>query len=244
MRLNYIDNCDCLEGLREIPDKSVDLIVTDPPYRLVSGGCKDIGITNSGIFRQQYQREAKKGKLFKHNDIPFTEWLPEAYRVLKPGSHCYIMVNGRNLAGLQCECEKIGFAYQNLLTWDKGNVTPSKWYMNRCEFILMLRKGKAKNIKNMGTPSLLAIPNPVGKKTHPTEKPVGLLRILIENSSAPGDVVLDPFVGSGTTAVACLRTGRNYIGFELDERYHAIAQQRIAETVDAMLEDETEEGEE
>lgn len=230
MRLNYIGNCDCLDGLKNVQDDSVDLVVTDPPYRLVAGGSTKGGINNSGILKQQPRQVIQKGMVFKHNSIVFADWIPEVYRVLKTGSHCYIMTNGRNLSELQRECEKSRLIYQNLLVWDKQNVTPSKWYMHRCEFILMLRKGKAKNINNMGMPSLLSIQNNVGRKVHPTEKPVDLMQILVENSTQVGDVVLDPFMGSGTTAVACLKTGRNYIGFELDEKYHAIAMQRIANT--------------
>lgn len=83
----------------------------------------------------------KQGKLFKHNDIKFSDWLPEVYRVLKPKAHCYIMINPRNLKELQTEAEKAGFAFQNILIWDKGNATPNKYYMNAYEMILMLRKG-------------------------------------------------------------------------------------------------------
>ena len=74
-----------------------------------------------------------------------------------------------------------------------------------------------------------------GEKEHPTQKPVALIEKMIQDSTEPGAVVLDTFMGSGTTAVACLRTGRNYIGFELDEGYLALAQRRIAETVDKLL---------
>lgn len=76
-----------------------------------------------------------------------------------------------------------------------------------------------------------------GKKLHPTQKPVELIQKMIEDSTEPGAVVLDTFMGSGTTAVACVKTGRNYIGFELNERYHAIAQERIAAAVDELLTD-------
>lgn len=77
-----------------------------------------------------------------------------------------------------------------------------------------------------------------GEKVHPTQKPVELITKAIEDSTEPGAVVLDTFMGSGTTAVASLKTGRNYIGFELDEKYHAIAQRRIAAETPQMTEDE------
>lgn len=231
MKLNDIvlQQGDCLELMKKIPDGSIDLIVTDPPYKLVSGGC--VGkrsMANTGIFKSNSDA-VRKGKLFNHNEITFAEWIPEAFRVLKEKAHCYIMINGRNLAALQNECEKAGFIYQNLLVWNKGNVTPSKWYMNQCEFILMLRKGKAKNINVMGTSTLLDAPNIIGEKCHPTEKPVALMQKLVINSSKYDETVLDPFMGSGSAGIACLNTSRKFIGMELDEQYFEIAKERIEE---------------
>lgn len=219
---------DCLEIMKQIPDKSIDLVVTDPPYKLVAGGCTKGGMANSGIFSRN-KRAVKRGTVFDCNEVSFSEWLPEIFRVLKHSAHCYIMINGRNLFHLQQECNKAGFKYQNLLVWDKRHLTPNKWYMNQCEFILMLRKGKAKNIHNMGTSTLFSIPSIVGRKKHPTEKPVELLQILIENSSETEDIVLDPFMGAGSTGVACVNIGRNFIGIELDKQYFDIAEKRINE---------------
>jgi site-specific DNA-methyltransferase (adenine-specific) len=229
MEFDVIYNEDCLKGMKKIPDGSIDLIVTDPPYKIVAGGCTNKGnMATTGILSRTADA-VKKGELFEHNKIKFAEWIPQIYRILKETAHCYIMVNGRNLSELQSECMKVGFTYQNLLVWNKGNLTPNKWYMNQCEFILMLRKGKAKNINNMGTSTLLNVQNIIGKKLHPTEKPVELMKILIENSSNPGDIILDPFLGSGSTCVAAVNTNRHYIGFELDEKYFDIACQRLDE---------------
>ena len=226
---------DCLEFLKDIPDESVDLVVTDPPYKIVAGGCTNVGnMATTGVLSRN-TKAVRTGKLFEHNDVTFSDWLPDVYRVLKEASHCYIMINGRNLSELQSECEKVGFTYQNLLVWNKGNVTPNKWYMNQCEFILMLRKGKAKNIKNMGTSTLLDVQNIIGKKVHPTEKPAYLMKILIENSSEQGEVVLDPFMGSGSTGIACVTENRNFIGIELDEQYFEVAQDRIKQAKSAWL---------
>ena len=228
-------NDDCLNVFKTINDNSIDLIVSDIPYKIVSGGCtKDpvkIRATKFvGGMLDRYNPAGhdliKSGKIFKHNDIKFSEFLPSLYRILKDDSHCYLMVNGRNLNELQNESEKVGFKYQNLLVWDKGNATPNKWYMNACEFILFLRKGKAKNINNLGSKTILSVPN-VRNKMHPTEKPVELMQILIENSSNENDTVLDPFMGCGSTGIACLNTNRNFIGIELDKTYFDIAQNRI-----------------
>lgn len=139
----------------------------------------------------------KDGKLFKHNDIQFSEWLPEVYRVLKPGTHCYIMINPRNLKDLWQDAEDVGFVFQNLIVWDKGNQTPNKYYMNAYELILMLRKGRARNINNLGTKNILRIHNIVRTKSHPTEKPVELMQVLVENSTNENDIVMDLFMGVG-----------------------------------------------
>lgn len=225
-------NEDCLKIFKEIKDESVDLCVTDCPYKIISGGCtktafniKDTGgISNK---REGASENVKKGKLFDHNDIKFSDWLPELYRIMKPGTHTYIMINARNLKDLQTEAEKVGFKFQNLLVWDKGNAVVNRYYLNAFELILMLRKGPAKNINEMGTSNLLRVPNIIGNKEHPTEKPVGLMEVLINNSSKEGDTVIDPFMGVGATGVACKNLNRNFIGIEIDKKYFDIAKNRI-----------------
>ena len=232
---------DCLEVMKSIPDNSIDLVATDCPYKIVSGGCrkipKDGERETSGILTRRHKDNkrtdwvdaVRTGKMFANNDIEFKDWLPDVYRILKDKSHCYIMVNSRNLAELQKQSEQVGFKFQNLLMWDKGNVTPNRWYMQGFECILMLRKGGAKNINNLGSSNILKVPNIIGNKTHPTEKPIDLMRILIENSTQPNEIVLDPFMGSGSTMIACLNTNRKGIGIELDKHYFDIAQKRINE---------------
>lgn len=228
---------DCLEIMATMADGSVDLVLTDPPYKIVAGGCRKVALGDecSGIFnrrkdnnkRTDWVDDVRTGKMFKHNTIGFEAWLPEIYRVLKPKSHCYIMVNSRNLADLQNKAEKAGFKFQNLLIWQKGNVTPNKWYMQGFECILMLRKGGAKNINNMGDSNILNVPNKIGSKLHPTEKPVELMAQLIANSTQDGEVVLDPFMGSNPVGVACKNLNRKFIGIELDDSYFTIAKDRI-----------------
>lgn len=115
-------NKDCLEVLKNLPNNSIDLVVTDCPYRVVAGGTSDSSKINrkmsSGILNKNNE-DVRKGKLFKYNDIKFSEWLPLVYDKLKDNSHCYIFINGRNLAKLQTEAEKVGFKFQQLLVWDK-----------------------------------------------------------------------------------------------------------------------------
>ena len=207
LELDKVYNEDCLDVLKRLPDECIDLLVTDCPYRIVQGGCTTIPRKDEpkGIFNRRNtftQDTAKSGKLFKHNDIEFEEWLPEVYRVMKQNTHSYIMINARNLKELQVECEKVGFEFQQLLVWEKGNATPNRYYLNAYECILMLKKGNAKSINNMGMTNLLKVPNVKGNKIHPTQKPVDLMRVFIENSSDVGDVVLDPFA-RGWSYVSC-----------------------------------------
>ena len=226
-----LKNDNCLNVLKILKDNSVDLVVTDCPYHIVSGGCskgiygqskyKNIDTSNNNI------ENIEKGKIFEHNNIEFSEWLPDLYRILKNKTHCYIMINGRNLKELQQEAEKVGFIFQNLLVWKKNNATPNRYYRNNSEFILMLRKGKARNINKMATKNILEIPNIIGKKTHPTEKPVELMKILIDNSSNINDLILDPFMGTASVGVACKELGRKFLGVEIDEKYFKIAKERL-----------------
>ena len=246
---NRIICADCLDILRQLPDKCVDLVCTDCPYRVIGGGCatgaygNDRQDMSKGVLFRGCGKRAKKwetqgqldqnysnvksGKMFEYNEIKFEEWLPEIYRVLKDGTHCYIMINGRNLAELQTKAEKVGFVFQQLLVWDKGNATPTKWYLQCCEFILMLRKGSAKYINDMGYKTLLSIPNIIGDKIHPTEKPIGLMEILIKNSTNKGDIVLDPFAGSSPVAVASYYSERNFICIEKDPEYYRASCERL-----------------
>lgn len=215
-------NGDCLCEMAKIPDKSIDLVVTDPPYKIVQGGC-----TNKAVrFKGASSAEIQKGTLFNHNDIEFIDWLPSVYRVLKDGSHCYIMCNDRNLRDLLNACEKVGFKLLNILVWGKSKHSPNRYYMKNCEFIVFLRKGFAKNINDMGTKQLLMVDN-VDSKLHPSEKPVRLMQILVENSSNEQELVLDPFMGSCSVGYACMETNRNFIGIELDDNYFKIAQERV-----------------
>ena len=240
-------NQDCLEVFKGIKDNSIDLVVTDCPYHIVSGGCTNNAVTvgryiNTGEVLSKRskatgQTYVRQGKIFEHNDIEFNDWLPEVYRILRPETHFYVMINPRNLKDLWQWAEEAGFIFQQLIVWDKGNTTPNKWYLNCYELILMLRKGKAKNINLMGCKNIIRIPNITRIKQHPTEKPVDLMRLLIENSSQEGEIVMDPFMGVGGTGIACKRTNRSFIGVEIDEKYFNIAKSRIEENVDVVSEE-------
>ena len=212
---------DCLERMKEIPDGSVDLIVSDVPYKLTGGGKGD-GVNS----------KRPKGILADNTQLmqvpKFEDWLPEIYRVMKDGSHIYLMCNFKNLNDLMNKTEAVGFKHVNLLVWEKNNCTPSQFYMKNCEYTLLLRKGKSKYINNIGdSKTVHKFNNLIGNKIHPTEKPVELMKFYVENSSNVGDLVLDMFMGSGSTGVACLNTDRKFIGIEVEEKYFDIGVDRM-----------------
>ena len=217
---------DCLTAIKNMPDMCIDLIVTDPPYKLTSRGGSG---TMGGYWKEE---KAKKGVVFDNNSISCKEYLPEFYRILKNKSILYLMCNNTNLQEMINVATQSGFKFVKSLIWEKGNKICGRYYMNCFEYILLFRKGGDKPIKNCGTPDILKVPikkqkDINGKNLHNTEKPVELMKILIENSSDENDIILDPFMGIGSTGIASKELKRNFIGIELDEKYFNIAKERI-----------------
>ena len=213
-------NDDCLNVLKDIGDNSIDLVVTDPPYEVITGG-RNGGVKGkpSGILTENKQ-------LMK--SIPKVDlWLSEYFRVMKDGTHIYIMTNTLNLTNYLNIINDVGFKLHNLLVWNKNNTTPNRWYMKNCEYVIFARKGFAKSINNPSSQTVHNFDNIIGNKQHPTEKPVDLMKLYVGNSSQVGDTVLDPFMGVGSTGVACKELGRNFIGVELDKQYFDIATKSI-----------------
>lgn len=229
--VDYIECANCIEAMRSLPENSIDLVVTDPPYRLVGGGNTTNKCKVGGILSRDCEY-ARQGKLFEFNNIRFSDWIPEVFRILKNGTHAYIMCNSRNLFDLWGAASAAGFKFVNLLVWKKNNKTPNRYYMQQCEFILLLRKGAARDINNMGLANWFDIAN-IKDKQHPTQKPVELIKIFIEQSSAEGETVLDPFLGVGTTAIAAMLADRHYIGFELSQEFFNIACKKLDEIEEA-----------
>ena len=219
-------NGNAIEFMRTLKDESVDLIVTDPPYKVTARG----NAGNSGGMMQS--KLSMQGKIFKHNNVKPIEYIPEFYRLLKDGSHCYIMTNHVNLQEMLNTATECGFHFIKSLIWNKGNKIMGQFYMSQFEYILFFRKGKGKKISKCGTADILSVPNKKtkgkdGKNIHDTEKPVELMKILIENSTQEGELVLDPFIGVGAVGIACKELNRDYIGIELDKEYWEIANERI-----------------
>lgn len=216
--INKIVNADCLDILKQLPDKCIDLVLTDPPYRVISGG-KSEQYKNS-IFKNN------DGKIFKENDMNHEEWISEVFRVLKDGGEFYCMSNSLNLFDLKAICDKAGFRFHNLLVWEKNNATPNRWYLKNCEYTLYFYKGNAKAINNKESKTVHKFPNTIDR-IHPTEKPEELMRFYISNSSREGDLVLEPFSGSGVVARACCDLKRKFICIEKDFDYWKASCKRL-----------------
>ena len=236
--MNKIFNEDAMSIMDRMIGKEykVDLLITDPPYKITARGN---GGNSGGMFQK---KEVNNGKIFKTNDLEIEDWLPKFYNVLKDNSHCYIMTNNKNITNyLKVINEmffngdkKQKFHFIKNLIWVKDNKIMGQTYMSQFEYIIMLRKGKHKRINDCGTSDILTFKNKKmkdeNKKTiHDTEKPIDLMKVLIENSSKENDIVFDPFMGIGSTVIASKETNRKYIGIELDENYYNVAKKRLTQ---------------
>jgi DNA modification methylase len=206
---------------------TADLIASDVAYECISGG-RPVNLKQpAGILSKN------DGKIFEHNDIETADYAALFFDVLRDPGHCYVFINTLNLIAALVDFSAAGFALHNTITWDKGSATPNRWYMKRKEDILFFRKGAAFTINNPGAANVMNYPPvPKDKKQHPTEKPALLMQELVTNSSQPGELVIDPFMGSGSTGKACWRTKRRFIGIDIDERYCEIAARRFDALID------------
>lgn len=200
----------------------VGCIVTDIPYPLVAGGntTKEMG----GKFAASAYDNS--GSIIDCEIRP-DEYLPLLSDAM-PSGHAYFMVNNRHVANIENAALAAGFRFHNWLVWDKSTGTPNRWYMKNCEFTLFVFRGAAKYINDCGSRQLIKCPN-VLNGFHETQKPVALMEGYIGNSTDVREVVLDPFMGSGTTGVAAVQMGRKFIGIEMEPKYFDIACKRIEE---------------
>ena len=200
--------------------ESADLVCTDPPYLLTYGG-------HHGSFGGKLSAEVydNKGGIVDC-DIEWSEFMPLIFAAMKPDAHAYIMANNRHVQNLLNSATSAGLKFHNLLVWDKGTATANRWYMKNLEFTGFFYKGKAFSINDCGSRQLIRCPN-VLNSPHPTEKPVALMSHYIGNSTQYGGLVLDPFMGVGSTGVAAIQGGRRFVGCEINERFFNLACKRI-----------------
>lgn len=210
----------CIDYMRELKDETIDLCVTDPPYKLTSGG--KVNKIWGGCFKESEYNNS--GVLF---EIPKPiNWMKELYRVMKQSTHFYCFINDKNLGDFLSAGLESGFKLHNILVMRKDTHTPNRWYLKNAEYILFFKKGKAKNINNMGTKTVIDVNMPKNK-VHPSQKPIKIYDILINNSSNENDLVFDPFLGSGTAYFSAKKNNRRFIGCEISDDFFEIITDRI-----------------
>lgn len=214
---------DCLERMKEIPDGSVDLILADPPYLMTKQGKS---------CRPNYMKSGMSDNLFEGKLPNTTEWMKLCYEKLKEDSHFYVFTNTNSLQDFLNTATKQGFKLHNVISMIKDTKMPNRWYLKYTEIVLFFRKGNAVPINDMTSRDyeFVIMPTQKNGKVHISQKPLEFVEKLIMNSSKKGQLILDPFMGSGTTGVACVNTSRNFIGIEMDDKYFEIAKKRINET--------------
>ena len=205
-----------------------DLCVSDPPYPLISGG--NTAQSMGGIF--SHAEYDNSGALM--DMVPWHDMGGPIFRALKDDADCYIMANDKNIWAAQPAFLNAGFKFHNLLDWDKIRATRNRFYMKHKEYVIYLWKGKVKTINDCGSKQSFPL-NAKRTSGHPTEKPVDLMAHYIKNSSQPEGLVIDPFMGSGTTMVAAVETGRRGIGIEINPAHFETACERVRNAVEGLV---------
>ena len=209
---------DCLEIMGDIKDKSVDLIVTDPPY-----------LMDYQSNRRKKEDRFDKIKNDKGNYMLIQDYLEECHRIMKDNTAIYCFCSWHNIDFFKNEFEK-HFKLKNILVWNKNNHGTGDLkgsYAPKHEFILFGHKGRTL-LREKRIADVIDCPKISSNKlTHPTEKPQDLLEIFIKQSSDVGSIIFDGFMGTGSCGIAAKKLNRSFIGIELDEKYFNIAKDRL-----------------
>jgi DNA modification methylase len=221
IEVNQIIQGDCLEVMKSIPDKSIDLVLTDPFY----------------VPKKNFD-----WKMFDEFYWDFNKkWLLEVKRILKDDFHFIFSFSSEDMARFDLLLQDLGFNIQSRMVWNyrnsaKSTAANTKW-AKTYEFIFHCSSGKKLNFPEDWDDrrfdvQTIAIPqsNFNEGKVHPFQKPIKLWQMLVEFASSPADLILDPFAGSGTTAVAAKMLGRRYIGIEISSDYCEISRRRLDNT--------------
>ena len=211
---------DCLNIMKQIENESIDLIVTDPPYLI------------------KYKTNRRKNKdhdfcseiLNDNNEQLIIDYIRECYRILKNNTAMYMFCNCDKVDFFKQELENAGFKIKNMIIWVKNNWTAGDLkaqFGKQYEIIFLVNKGR-KCFNGKRITDVWMFDKISGKKQlHQNQKPVDLLKQCILKHSDENDIIFDGFMGSGSTGVACIETGRKFIGVELDKKYFEIAKERI-----------------
>ena len=258
LKTDLIHLGDCIEILRGLPDKSVDMVFADPPYNLQLGGDL-LRPDNSKV--DAVDDDWDKFASFAEYDAFTRAWMAECRRVLKDEGSIWVIGSYHNIFRLGTAIQDLGYWVLNDIIWRKSNPMPNfkgTRFTNAHETLIWAAKSREQKRYTFNYDALKALNEDVqmrsdwtlalctgeerikdadGKKAHPTQKPEGLLHRVIMAATKPGDVILDPFFGTGTTGAAAKRLGRHFVGIERDEAYADVAQTRIDAVIPAKPED-------
>ena len=212
---------DAVRWLQTLPSQSVDLLITDPAYESLEKH-RAIGTTT----RLKHSKSSSNDWFQVFPNARFAELFQQAYRVLKRDTHLYLFCDAETMFVAKPEAERAGFKFWKPLVWDKVTIGMGYHYRARYELILFFEKGK-RRLNNLGVADVITAPRIRGG--YPAEKPPEVSEVLVGQSSEPGDVVADPFMGSGSVGVAALRLGRRFVGNDINPDAVQLANQRLLE---------------
>lgn len=210
---------DAVAWLQGQPTESVDLVITDPAYESLEKH-RAIGTTT----RLKHSKASSNDwfKIFPNSR--FGELFCEVYRVLRRNRHFYLFCDPETMFIAKPEAERAGFRFWKPLVWDKRTIGMGYHYRARYELILFFEKGK-RRLNDLGVADVISVPRIHGG--YPAEKPAAVSEVLVNQSSQPGELVADPFMGSGSVGMAAVGRGRTFIGNDLNPEAVRIAGQRL-----------------
>jgi site-specific DNA-methyltransferase (adenine-specific) len=212
---------DAVQWLRGLPAESVDLVVTDPAYESLEKH-RAVGTTT----RLTHSKSSSNDWFRVFPNARFGELFDEIFRVLRRNTHFYLFCDAETMFIVKPEAERAGFKFWKPLVWDKRTIGMGYHYRARYEFILFFEKGR-RRLADLGIADIISEPRIRGG--YPAEKPVAVSEVLVGQSSQPGEVVADPFAGSGSVGVAAARLGRRFLGTDLNPDAVRLAATRLRE---------------
>ncbi len=216
-----LSDLDAVTWLRSLPDASVDLVVTDPPYESLEKH-RAVGTTT----RLKHSKASSNDWFEIFGNERFEELFLEVHRVLKKDRHFYLFCDSETMFVAKPIAEAAGFRFWKPLVWDKVAIGMGYHYRARYEFILFFEKGKRK-LNNLGVPDILTAKRVY--RGYPTEKPVSVAETLVLQSTQPGELVIDPFMGSGSTGAAAIGAGRRFAGTDTCEEARNVTRARLVD---------------